>query len=129
MQLAFKLPTFVNHFECFVFLRHGREHLSTGPGPGVVLLRTRMVGTAGEGPRHDANSPRRRGRARRRAYWRGRILDDAHELRVPVIWWEDLFTDPRAVLRKLSNVVELDVDGLTLAIMKGIAARGTVKGD
>jgi hypothetical protein len=56
-------------------------------------------------------------------------LDDAYDLRVPVIWWEDLFTDPRAVALKLSNVVDLDVDGLTEAITKGIAARGTVRAD
>jgi hypothetical protein len=125
---AFKLPTFIRHFDCFVFLRKAENIFPPGRvrvwsfyehawwallQAGFTLNEDTLMGRAMEA----------------HSILEEVILADAQALQVPVIWWEDLFTDPRSVALKLSEVVDLDVDSLTDAITSGIAARGTVRAE
>jgi hypothetical protein len=47
------------------------------------------------------------------------ILRDASRLNVPVIWYEDIFNDPRAVLATLRTVTEVSDD-----LIRGIETTG-----
>jgi len=108
---AFKLPVFIEHFDCFVFLRSAKNTFP--PGRARVWSFYEHAWWALREAGHDVvdiSTPDRAHEAF--GILTEVILYDANRLKVPVIWWEDLAADPGGVLRKLLTVTGLDAAGL-----------------
>jgi hypothetical protein len=106
---AFKLPVFVDHFACFVFLR--AEHNTFPPGRVRVWSFYEHAWHALRESGHHLTGHSIEQRAREaHTILTGVILEQAEVLGIPVIWWEDVFKDPQAVVEQLRAVTEVDDD-------------------
>ena len=116
---AFKLPVFDRHFNCFVFLRSAAN---TFP-PGRVRVWSFYehawfaLKEAGLYGLHGVTTMDRAVEAH--AILTDVILRDAARLKVPVINYEEVFSDPASIVSRLLSVTPLS-DGL----MDGITATG-----
>ena len=106
---AFKLPTFVQHFNCFAFLR-GLEH-SFPPGRVRVWSFYEHAWWALKEAGFELRQESLRARAMEaHVIQTAAILRDADLLGVPIIRYEDVFTRPADISAQLREVCEVDDD-------------------
>lgn len=122
---AFKLPTFVKHFNCFVFLRKAENTFP--PGRVRVWSFYEHAWWALQEAGYKLQEESLAGRAiEAHGILEAQLLKDAAALDVPVIWWEDLFTDPYAVVQTLGKVCDVDA-AMVGAITEKLASRELLK--
>jgi hypothetical protein len=120
-QSPFKLPIFMKHFTCFAFLRRA-EH-TFPPGRVRVWSFYEHAWYALREAGHHCHGDTLEERAREaHAIQTAAIIESAELLGVPIIWWEDVFKDPRAVTKQLQDIYDVR-DSLTDDIIKSAARR------
>lgn len=115
---AYKLPVFLRHFNCFVFLRSAENSFPPGRVRAWSFFEHAWFALKEQGYFLKAESTEDRAKEAH-SLLTEKILRDARRFNVPVIHYEEVMDNPAAIMDRLRLVTEVE-DGL----VEGIKATG-----
>ena len=118
---AFKLPVFVRHFNCFVFLRSAANTFPPGRVRVWSFYEHAWWALHEEGFDLDAITTKDRA-VEAHAILTNIIREDALALGVPIITYEETMADPACIMERLRTVTEVSD-----SLIEGIAATGWMR--